>query len=89
VRLFSFLTGTTVAVIATCVAAIATGMAWYSVVGLGLSVWVLAQVLYVVLIGISARQVKQEAIPSVRGQKWLSMRNGDSPAKKLSDTDQA
>jgi Mg2+/Co2+ transporter CorB len=83
VRLISFLTGSFVAVAATSIAAIASGMTWYAVIGLAVAVWVMAQVLYVGLVGIAARQTQKDTAPSQQGAK----QHVKSSTETLSDTD--
>jgi hypothetical protein len=65
VHLRSFLLGSLAATIAATIAGVATGMSWPWVLGLGLSVWVAAQGLYVVLIACLAR--KEERAPDAEG----------------------
>ncbi|MBS1302178.1 hypothetical protein [Loktanella sp. SALINAS62] len=86
-RLSYFLMGSLVATVAAIVAAMMTDMVWYAVIGLAVSVWVTAQVLYVVLIGIMARKAKTNDDPQSHSPGWLAGPDGKATPKTLSDTD--
>lgn len=62
-KLKTFLAGSLVAALGTVAVAMTTDMGWVGVLGLGLSVWVASQVIYVGLIALSASELTRKDAP--------------------------
>jgi uncharacterized membrane protein len=87
-QLRSFLIGAGVAVVATVVVAVATDMSALGILGLALSVWVAAQVLYVGLIAYLVRREAQDREAGTRTPHRVPRSNA-SQVGKTRDSDKA
>jgi hypothetical protein len=82
VKLKTFLVGSVLAAFGTVMVALTTDMAWYGVLGLGLSVWVVSQLAYVGLIALSTLDLKREDEPPSDDKPVMRV---GQPTKQLND----